>query len=175
MIRPALAAAALTAAAAPAGAQTAAGPPVCHAGSAVPSILVQITGLKDRGGDIRVELYPANDADFLANAKQLVADGKPFRRVQFGVPATGHPLACLAAPAPGRYALAVIHSRDGIRKFNFRRDGVAFPGDPKLFLGKPPVRKATITVPEGTLRLVVRLQYYDGFLGVGPVRRPVDP
>ena len=77
-------------------------------------------------------------------------------------------------PAPGRYSLAVIHSRGAVRKFNFRRDGIAFPGDPRLFMGKPPASKAWVTVGRGVTRIATRLQYYDGFLGVGPVRHPVD-
>ncbi len=145
---------------------------LCRNGST--AILVEIAGLKDRAGELRVELYPDTDPEFLGDKNKLIAEGKTFRRISIPVPPTGRAVVCLGIPAPGRYSLAVIHDREADRKFDFRRDGIAFPGNPRLMLGKPPASKAWVTVPPGLNRLAVRLQYYDGFLGAGPVRHPVD-
>ena len=166
--------AALILAALPARAQVHGEAALCVPGAERPALLVEVTGLKDRAGELRVELYPDTDPEFLGDKEKLLREGKTFRRIIFPVPASGHPLACLGVPAPGRYALAVIHDRAAARKFAFRRDGIGFPGDPHLFLGQPPASKAWITVGPGVNRLKVRLQYYDGFLGAGPVRKPVD-
>jgi uncharacterized protein (DUF2141 family) len=160
-------------AALPARAQPVAGDAaLCREGA--PSILVEILGLKDRMGELRVELYPDTDPEFLGDDKKLEREEKTFRRVAFAPPTMGHAFACIAAPGPGRYSLVVIHSRDNVKKFNYHHDGIAFPGDPRLFFGKPPASKAWISVARGVTRVAVRLQYYDGFLGIGPVRHPVD-
>ena len=39
----------------------------CAAGSNSPAALVYFEGMKDRKGKIRLELFPANDKDFLAD------------------------------------------------------------------------------------------------------------
>lgn len=157
----------------PARAQLVAGDAAaCRDGT--PAILVEIVGLKDRSGELRAELYPDTDPEFLGDDKKLEREGKTFRRVAFPPPPSGHALACIAAPHPGRYSLAVIHSRDNVKKFNYHRDGIAFPGDPHLFFGKPPASKAWVSVARGVTRISVHLQYYDGFIGIGPVRHPVD-
>ena len=41
-----------------------------------PAILANISGLKDRKGRLRLELYPADKADFLKDDRDLIAEGK---------------------------------------------------------------------------------------------------
>lgn len=147
---------------------------LCRPGAPRPALLIEIVGLKDRAGNLRVELYPDSDPDFLSDSNKLVAAGKTFRRITFPVPSVGHPLACLGAPAPGRYSLVIVHSRDGRPKFSALKDGIGFPGDPKLSYSQPPARKAWVIVNEGVTRLGVRLQYLHGFFAVGPIHNPVD-
>lgn len=147
---------------------------LCRPGAVHPALMIEIVGLKDRAGLLRVELYPDSDPDFLSDSNKLLADGKTFRRLVFPVPSIGHPVACLGAPAPGRYSLVIVHNRDGKPKFSALKDGIGFPGDPKLSYSQPPARKAWITVGDGVTRLRVRLQYLHGFFTVGPIHDPVD-
>jgi uncharacterized protein (DUF2141 family) len=135
-----------------------------------PAFMIDVTGLKDRKGLIRVELYPANDRDFLADDNVLIAAGKPFARVERPVPPSGPVELCIRAPAPGTYALSLLHDRDGNRKFGLSVDGVGFPGNPRLSLGKPRAAQASADVGAGVRRLSVRMNYRRGLFAFGPVK-----
>jgi uncharacterized protein (DUF2141 family) len=147
---------------------------LAHCAAGRPGLQVEITGLKARDGEIRVELYPDHDPDFLSDKDKLIYEGKTFRRIIFHPPDRGPVTGCLPIPAPGRYSVAIIHDRNADRHFNWRQDGVAFPGNPHLGLGKPPARKAWVTVGEGVTKIAVTMQYYNGFLSIGPVKDTTD-
>lgn len=138
------------------------------------ALRTEVRGFKVRAGTIRVEVYPDNEADWLANKDKLEAEGKPFRRAILPVPTSGPLVVCVAMPAVGRYAVAVLHDPDRVRGFNFRSDGIGFPGDPRLGLSRPKVEKGFVTIGPGVTNIRVTLQYWNGFLGVGPVRRPAE-
>ena len=73
----------------------------CRANESGPAFLVDVKGLKDRQGRLKLELYPANDADFLADDNILIASGKPgFDLVASGFAANGY-----AEHSPGGYSL----------------------------------------------------------------------
>ncbi|MEK9210549.1 DUF2141 domain-containing protein [Sphingomonas sp. 2378] len=135
-----------------------------------PAILARIEGLKDRKGNLKLELYPANDEDFLADDSVLERAGKTFRRVSVPTPAGGGAIAlCIRVPRPGRYALLFTHDRDGKNKFNFWSDGAGFPANTKLGRRKPPLASALIDVPNGVAATTIRAQYLRGLGGFGPV------
>ena len=141
----------------------------CNPGGG-PAILAQIAGLKDRKGRIKLELYPANEADFLADDSVLLAAGKVFRRVWTTIPPSGQVQVCIRVPRPGRYALLVTHDRDGRNKFNFFADGAGFPGEGKLGMSRPKVERAIVDVGAATVERVVRMQYLRGLGGFAPVK-----
>ena len=63
----------------------------CAADAHGPAALVQTRGFKDRIGNLRVELYPAVDGDFLAPGSRLRSEGKVFQRIDMPTPpATRH-------------------------------------------------------------------------------------
>jgi uncharacterized protein (DUF2141 family) len=142
----------------------------CRPGESGPAFMIDVTGLKDRKGLIRAELYPANDRDFLADDNILIAAGKPFRRVERLVPQSGPVELCIRAPAPGTYALSLLHDRDGNRKFGLSTDGIAFPGNPRIGLGKPRASEASAEVGTGIRRVTVRMNYRRGLFSFGPIR-----
>lgn len=132
----------------------------CAAG---PALVVGVTGLKTRRGMVRVQLYGANPAEFLAK-------GKKMRRID--VPVTGASMdVCLALPGPGKYAVAVRHDADANRKSGWN-DGGGFSRNPaiKLTSLKPRHSQVAITVGPGVHRVPVVMQYRQG-LSVGPVRK----
>ena len=135
-----------------------------------PAILAQIAGLKDRKGRIKLELYPAEEGDFLADDSVLLAAGKTFRRVWTTIPASGPVAVCIRVPRPGRYALFVTHDRDGKNKFNFFADGAGFPGPGKLGMSRPKLQRALVDVGPGTADRVVRMQYLHGLGGFSPTK-----
>ncbi|PZR48274.1 MAG: hypothetical protein DI537_59070, partial [Stutzerimonas stutzeri] len=119
-------------------------------------------------GTLRLELYPANDQDFLAPDKVLIAAGKPFKRVEQQVPSVEGTTMCIRAPASGRYALSVLHDRDGDGKFGFLRDGVGFSNNPRLGRRKPEAAKVALNVGPGVAQVQIVMNYRRG-LGFGPL------
>lgn len=140
----------------------------CAAGGG-PGFVVRVDGLKDRTGRLMAELYPAANEDFLKDDAELRREGKVFRRV-LAVPARRGPVTlCIDAPAPGRYALVVIHDRDGKRKFDIWKDGVAIPGNDRLGRNRPTAAEASVSAAWNRQSLEMRMQYMRGLAGFGPV------
>jgi uncharacterized protein (DUF2141 family) len=138
-------------------------PNPCAASDKGPVLAVIVTGLKDRKGRLRAELFPNNDTDFLADNDVLVKAGKPFRRVDLELPRTNGTILCMVTPPPGIYALSVLHDRDLNLKFGFMSDGVGFAGNPKLARSKPKVAQARINISAGMNRVTIVLNYLRGF------------
>nr|WP_310041261.1 DUF2141 domain-containing protein [Sphingomonas sp. BE123] len=138
----------------------------CTPGS--PAVRVNVTGLKDRTGRLKLELYPATEADFLKDDTKLRNEGKFFARIWSTPPQSGPVSLCIRAPRPGRYALLFTHDRDGKNKFNFWRDGAGFVKSRNLGRNRPKLDDAVITVgPTGTT-VTVRTQYLRGLSGFAP-------
>lgn len=140
----------------------------CRADESGPAFLVDVRGLKDRRGLLKLELYPDRDGDFLADDNVLLSAGKTFRRVEISVPATGPVEMCIRAPALGRYALSLLHDRDGDRHFALSSDGVGFAGNPKLGWSKPRASQASAVVGNGPTRLRIVMNYRRGLFSFGP-------
>ena len=132
-----------------------------------PAILVNVVGLKDRVGELKLELYPDNEADFLKDDRDLIAQGKFFRRVRVPTPPTGPVALCIRVPRPGRYALLFTHNRDGKNKFSLWSDGAGFPSNVKLGRSRPKVQQAEVAVGEGVVATTIRTQYLRGLSGFG--------
>ena len=143
----------------------------CRPGEAGPAVIVTVLGLKDDGGRIRVEVYPAVDGDFLADDNILVAAGKAFRRAEIEPSATVPAQLCVRLPAPGKYALAVIHDRNSDHKFGPMSDGIGFAGDPKLGWSKPKATAAEFSATAGITSLSVTLNYRRGLTSMAPLKR----
>lgn len=140
----------------------------CRADERGPSFLVDVTGLKDRRGRLKLEVYPANNADFLKDDNILISAGKTFRRVEQAIPASGPVQLCVRVPAAGRYALSLLHDRDSNRKFDWRGDGIGFAGNPELGWSKPSAASASAVAGEGPTRITITLNYWRGF-GMRPI------
>jgi uncharacterized protein (DUF2141 family) len=134
-----------------------------------PAIQANIVGLKDRTGELKLELYPNNEQDFLKDDRDLLKAGKLFHRVRVPTPAAGAISLCMRVPHPGRYALLFTHNRDGKNKFSFWSDGAGFPSNVKLGRSRPKVGQAEIAVGEGVAVTTIRAQYLRGLGGFGPI------
>ncbi|PZU09343.1 MAG: hypothetical protein DI606_13945 [Sphingobium sp.] len=143
----------------------------CRPNEHGPAYLVEVKGLKDRQGLLKLELYPARDGDFLADDNVLIAAGKPFRRVEMPVPKEGRVEMCIRAPAPGTYALSLLHDRDGNHKFALSVDGVGFAGNPKLGWSKPKAAAASAAVGNGPTPIAIVVNYRRGLLSFGPLEK----
>jgi len=139
----------------------------CNGGAGA-AIRVNVTGLKDRSGRLKLELYPANEDDFLKDDRDLKREGKFFHRIWAQTPATGSVVLCIKAPRAGRYALLFTHDRDGKNKFNFWKDGAGFPSNRKLGRSRPKLQEAAINVGGGVTRVTIQAQYLRGLSGFAP-------
>lgn len=143
----------------------------CRSGESGPALLVEATGMKDRTGNMKLEVYPSNEKDFLADDNILVAAGKTFRRVEVPVPQSGPVVLCVRIPGPGTYAVSVLHDRNTDRRFNWKIDGIGFSGNPKLGWSKPNYRKSSVNVSSGGVsKIQVTMNYKNG-LGVSPLKK----
>lgn len=140
----------------------------CAIGSG-PRLYVNVQGLKDRTGRLKLELYPANEDDFLKDDRDLRKEGKPFRRIWAQTPQSGAVTLCIRAPSAGQWALLFTHDRDGKNKFNFWQDGAGFTSTQRLGRSRPKVGQARVNVPEGGGTVTVRAQYLRGLGGFGPL------
>lgn len=135
---------------------------LCRSPETGPAIDVTVEGLKDRKGLLRLELYPPDDRDFLADDKELVARRLDFARVDAPVPPFGPVQLCIRAPRPGTFTLSLMHDRDANLKFSVFSDGVGFPGNPRLGWSKPPASDARVAVGSGITHIAIRLNYLRG-------------
>lgn len=141
----------------------------CRANEPGPALLVRIDGLKDRSGQLKLEVYPSNDQDFLQDDNVLISQGKTFRRVEQSV--HGGPVEiCVRVPGPGAYSVSVLHDRDANRKFGLSIDGIGFAGNPKLGLSKPKAAATRVLAGGAVTRVAVVMNYRRGLLSFGPLR-----
>jgi uncharacterized protein (DUF2141 family) len=140
------------------------------AGGKGPAIQANIVGLKDRAGEVKLELYPANETDFLRDDYLLVQEHKLFRRVTARTPSSGAVALCIRVPAPGRYAILFTHNRDSKSKFDFWTDGAGFPSNQRLGRSRPKLNQAIIDVGPGITTTSIQAQYLRGFGGFGPMK-----
>lgn len=143
----------------------------CRPGESGPALLVEATGMKDRAGNMKLEIYPSNEKDFLADDNVLVAAGKTFRRVEVPVPQSGAVVLCVRIPGPGTYAVSVLHDRNTDRRFNWKIDGIGFSGNPKLGWSKPNYRKSSVHVSSGGVSKIQVVMNYKNGLGVSPLKK----
>ncbi|SFJ46465.1 Uncharacterized conserved protein, DUF2141 family [Sphingomonas sp. NFR04] len=141
----------------------------CRADEPGPSFVVNVEGLKDRTGMLKLEVYPASDPDFLADDDILISAGKVFRRVEQALPASGSVQLCVRLPSAGRYSVSLLHDRDGNRKFGWRIDGIGFAGNPRLGWSKPAALAASAVALSGPTRIEIVMNYRRG-LGMRPIR-----
>ncbi len=142
----------------------------CRASEGGPAFLIGVDGLKDRSGVLKLEVYPSNDQDFLADDNVLLMAGKTFRRALLRVPPAGRPVICIRVPEPGAYSLVLLHDRDANGRFNFTSDGVGFPGNPRLGWSKPKAAAARLVAKSVPTSADILLNYRTGLASFGPAK-----
>ncbi|MFM5894844.1 MAG: DUF2141 domain-containing protein [Novosphingobium sp.] len=142
----------------------------CRAGEPGPALLVEAVGMKDRVGNMKLEIYPGNEQDFLADDNVLIAAGKTFRRVEVPVPQSGPVVLCVRIPGPGTYAVSVLHDRNMDRRFQWKIDGIGFSSNPHLGWSKPSVKNSRVVVNGGGVSKISVVMNYKNGLGVAPLK-----
>lgn len=142
----------------------------CRPGESGPAFIVDLIGLKDHAGRLKVEVYPANDTDFLADDNVLVGSGKTFRRVEVAVPNEPSPRLCVRLPGPGAYAVTVLHDRNADRRFSLSHDGFGFSANPRLGWSKPRASAVAVNAGGGLTTLRIVMNYRTGLFTFGPIK-----
>jgi len=160
-----LASLALTAPATAVRAADAAQPGACASASGA-ALMVEVRGFKRIGGDLRVQVYGGDPAQFVKGGKRIARIDLPVRADPMGV--------CVPLPAPGRYAVAVRHDVNGDGKSSLA-DGGGFSRNPRISLSDtlarrmPPYEDVAVTVGPSTQTMDVVMQYMQG-LSIGPLK-----
>lgn len=141
----------------------------CRLNEPGPAIIVSVHGIKDTKGSLKLEVYPSNDDDFLADDNILLNAGKTFRRAVQPVKDGPANILCIRVPAAGAYSVSLLHDRNSNRKFDLSTDGVGFAGNPKLKLSKPRAASARVQAGAGLTEISITLNYRTGLLRMGPV------
>lgn len=134
----------------------------CAPGSSAPAALVRVEGFRVHSGNLRVQVYGGNPAEFLEKGKWL-------KRVDVPVTPAGAMQVCVALPAAGNYAIAVRHDTDGNGRSGWN-DGGGFSRNPRLSLTslKPNHREVVMAFGAGTRPVDVVLNYRQG-LSIRPI------
>lgn len=141
----------------------------CRPNEAGAAFMVDVIGMKDRGGMLKLEAYPSNNADFLQDDNILINAGKVFRRAEVDPPLSGPVTMCVRVPGPGPYSVTLLHDRDRNRKFGWTVDGIGFAGNPKLGWSKPKAAVTRAIAGAGPTRIQIIMNYRRG-LGVAPLK-----
>jgi uncharacterized protein (DUF2141 family) len=126
----------------------------CAPGAPGPAALVTVHGFKDRQGQLRIAIYPATDADFLAS-------GRYVQRLDTPLTPTGEMTVCAPVPAGGELIVVALHDRDANGKLGPFRDGAGFSRNPRLGLSKPKISAVKVNI-EGVTPLRIELNYLQG-------------
>lgn len=119
-----------------------------------PAVLVNVRGIKESSGKIRVQSYPATSGAWLSKGRWL-------HRVE-GRASAGSVNICIPVPSEGTYGIAVRHDLNGNGKTDITQDGGGFSNNPSisiLNLGKPSVKKVAFEAGPGITRITVNLKY----------------
>ena len=134
--------------------------PTCARGGS-PAALVQVSGLKNGSGQVRIQAYGPGAAKYLKKGQWAARVDVPLRgRRSVDV--------CLPLPATGTYSLAVRRDANANRKSDWN-DGAGFSRNPKLsLLGRPSFGETAVSVARGPTRIRVMINYRQG-MKVGPI------
>ena len=125
----------------------------CTSGNG-PAVLVQVRGIKEATGKVRVQSYPAIAGVWLAKGRWLHRIETPASAGSMNI--------CIPVPAEGKYGIAVRHDRNGNGKTDISQDGGGFSNNPSisiLNLGRPSVNKVAFDAGPGVTRITINLKY----------------
>lgn len=129
--------------------------PDCSVADGGAALEVQVDNLQTTEGQLRAQIYSDDPEEFLAKGKKLV-------RVDIPVETIESPKICVPLPAPGTYALVVMHDKNANGKADFFTEGFGFSNNPKLSLGPPDGEEVMFTAEAGVSQHTIKLNYIFG-------------
>ncbi len=122
-----------------------------------PSILVRISGFKNRAGKVRVRTFGGSPNNYFDKKRALL-------RVEYNMPQSGTVDVCMPVPRAGVYAVDVRHDINNNSDTD-RADGAGASGNPKIglmdviFGRKPPAKQVQVQVGTGTTVIPIVVRY----------------
>ena len=123
----------------------------CRSG---PSTLVQINGVKNASGTVRVQSYRATSDEWLGKGRWINRIEVPARE--------GVMTVCVPLPEAGSYGIAVRHDINNNGKTDLRTDGGGMSNNPSINifnLGKPSYRKTAFSVGDAPRTISITMKY----------------
>ena len=127
----------------------------CDVADGEAAVMVKVERIRMVEGNLRAQVYSNDPDEFLASGKKLV-------RVDVPVVTDGEQEVCVKLPAPGSYALVVMHDRNANGKADFFTEGFGFGRNPELALAPPDHDEVVMSFPAGVTKTDVRLKYLFG-------------
>ena len=119
-----------------------------------PTVEVHVEGLRNHKGQILVCLT--------TNPKAFPDCSKDSASVRMAVKAADAASFKVAAPAPGTYAIAVVHDENGNNKMDkalfLPKEGFGFSRNPAITVGPPSFKAASFAV-DGDTRQSIKMKY----------------
>lgn len=132
---------------------------VCAHGKS-PAILVDITGLSNRNGTVRVRTFGGATSTWFDKTKWQT-------KVEIPTPRTEPIRVCMPVAAPGNYAIDVRHDANANGETD-RKDGGGASGNPRvtvwdfIFGRKPSPKQTAVHVGQGVTEISVTMMYLSG-------------
>jgi len=132
---------------------------VCAHGKS-PAILVNITGLSNRNGTVRVRTFGGATSTWFDKTKWQT-------KVEVPTPRTEPIRVCMPVAAPGNYAIDVRHDANANGETD-RKDGGGASGNPRvtvwdfIFGRKPSPKQTAVHVGPGVTEISVTMMYLSG-------------
>jgi len=125
-----------------------------------PAILVDITGLRNHTGTVRVRTFGGDSSTWFDKVKWQT-------KVEISTPRTEPVRVCMPVAAPGDYAIDVRHDANANDKTD-RSDGGGASGNPRvtiwdfIFGRKPSPKQTAVHVGKGVTEISVTMMYLSG-------------
>lgn len=119
---------------------------------ATPRVLVDISGIENAEGTLRIQIYSDNPDDFLVSGKKVLRVEIPSQPDKVKV--------CVTFPAAGTYSMAVLHDKNSNGKADIFSEGFGFSNNPKLAFGPPDLEDTLFEVGNGVKQMDIALTYY---------------
>jgi len=127
----------------------------CRSGAPGPAVWLSISGIKQGGGIMRVQLYRGTQEDWLASGRWLNRIELPAR--------AGTMTVCMPVPQAGSYGIAVRHDINGNGKTDLTTDGGGMSNNPSINifnLGRPSYTRTAFPVARGEVKpMAIRMRY----------------
>ncbi len=125
----------------------------CRSGAG-PAVLINVTGVKESTGTMRVQTYRGTSSEWLKTGAWLHRVEAPAR--------AGNMQFCLPVPSSGTYAVAIRHDINANGKTDIFGDGGGMSNNPSINifnLGRPSYKKTAFSVGNEVKSINISMRY----------------